>query len=114
MTWFVLFLIGHFPSFIENIRTYEGAYLGVQALLSSDFAHKTDSIELWKIPKDRILLDLLSRVIGILPEIEPAIWYIPKHRVMAFRPEILSTDKSINEEDVLIILAQKNDSFRRY
>ena len=27
-------------------RTNEGAYLGVQALLSSDFAHKTDSIEL--------------------------------------------------------------------
>ena len=34
----------HFIFFIN--KTNEGAYLGVQALLSSDFAHKIDSIEL--------------------------------------------------------------------
>ena len=42
------------------------------------------------------------------------IWYIPKHRGMAFCPEILSTDKSVNEENVVKISAQKNVSFLRY
>ena len=62
--------------FAVFVATNEGTYLGVQALLSSDLAHKTDSI-----PKDRIPLGLLSRVIGILLEIDPM---IPKHRLVAF------------------------------
>ena len=40
--------IGHreLVSVVLENNTHEGAYLGVQALLSSDLAHKTDFIEL--------------------------------------------------------------------
>jgi hypothetical protein len=73
----------------------EGTFSTVQSLLSSDSVHKVDPSEVWKIPKDQVLLELSSRVIAILLEFYHMARSTPRNRMKIFRPEILPTDSSI-------------------